>query len=77
MSDEILTTLRELVGSIKAVPLADTPVEEALELDSIARITLIAEMENEFDIVIDTETMEPEVFENLATLQAFIVGVVD
>lgn len=77
MSDEILTTLRGLVGSIKAVPLEDTPVEEALELDSIARITLIAEMENEFDIVIDTETMEPEVFENLATLQTFISGVVN
>lgn len=75
MSDDILATLRGLVGSIKAVSLDETDANEALDLDSIARITLIAEMENEFDIVIDTETMEPEVFESLSTLQRFIQSV--
>jgi len=76
MSEQILATLREVVGAIKGESLADFPAEQSLELDSIARITLIAELENEFDIAIDTETMEPEVFESLNSLSAFIVGAV-
>ena len=76
MSDQIIATLRELVGAVKGDSLADYPADQALELDSIARITLIAELENEFDIAIDTETMEPEVFETLNSLSEFITSAV-
>lgn len=76
MSDQIIATLRELVGAVKGDSLEDFPADQSLELDSIARITLIAELENEFDIAIDTESMEPEVFESLNSLSGFIASTV-
>ncbi len=43
-----------------------------LNLDSIARISLIAEIENEFEVELDSKAVQPESFETLNTLLALV-----
>ncbi len=72
MTDEdILTGIRGVVsehldfeGDIQL----DTPVAEALELDSIRLLTLVVEIENHFAICLDDEEQTIETVEDLVML---------
>lgn len=51
---------------------ADTPLFGALpELDSMAVASLLTEMEDRFDILIEDDDIEGETFETFGTLVAF------
>lgn len=65
---QTLELIRAAVARVKEADLAAVQVDDPLELDSIARIALIAELENEFNIAIDSEAVQPEVFETLGSL---------
>lgn len=69
---ETLELVRAAVARVKEADLGAVQADEPLELDSIARIALIAELENEFEIAIDSEAVQPEVFETLASLAAMV-----
>lgn len=69
---EILDKVRKAVEAIKQVDLSTTAVDADLGLDSINRITLIAELELTLDLEIDSGTITPEVFTSLASLVAWI-----
>lgn len=69
---QTLELIRAAVARVKESDLSATQATDALELDSIARIALIAELENEFGIEIDSDAVQPEVFETLASLTALV-----
>jgi acyl carrier protein len=69
---QTLELIRAAVARVKESDLSATQPDDALELDSIARIALIAELENEFSIEIDSDAVQPEVFETLASLTALV-----
>jgi acyl carrier protein len=70
-SKETLESVRAAVARIKTIELGELGKlgpDDKLELDSIGRITLIAELENTFNIeIMDTE-VTPELFESLGRL---------
>jgi len=52
---------------------ADTPLLGSLpELDSMAVLELVLDLERQFDIAIEGEDVTAEVFETLATLTVFV-----
>jgi acyl carrier protein len=51
---------------------AATPLGSLPELDSLAVVELVLELEDRFGIEVDGEDMTAEVFETLGTLTAFI-----
>lgn len=53
---------------------ADTPLSTLPELDSMAVLELLVELERRFDIVIDGEDVTADVFETLGSLTAFVDG---
>lgn len=69
------TTLNALRAAVERIAgkncLAISP-DEDLNLDSINRISLIVEIENVFDVELDTEALVPEVFKTLSSLAAFV-----
>jgi acyl carrier protein len=71
-SQQTLELIRAAVARVKEADLSRVQPEDPLDLDSIARIALIAELENEFGIEIESETVQPEVFESLASLTSLI-----
>jgi acyl carrier protein len=67
-SRETLESVRDAVARVKTVELSELGPDDRLGLDSIGRITLIAELENTFAVeIIDTE-VTPELFESLGSL---------
>ena len=74
MSENTLNAVRNTVANVIGDDLSSYSADQNLELDSINRITLIAELENEFDIVIEDGSFEPEVFNTLGTLTNFVDG---
>ncbi|HEX7821301.1 MAG TPA: phosphopantetheine-binding protein [Sphingobium sp.] len=57
---------------------ADTPLFGALpELDSMAVATVLTEMEDKLDILIDDDDIDAEVFETFGNLVAFAQGKLD
>jgi len=70
MSDnqQTLQQVRQIVGAIKKIDLSAHPIDEALQLDSIERITLLVELENNFQAEFDASSIMPESFESLASL---------
>jgi acyl carrier protein len=71
-SDETLRLVRDAVGRVKGAPLDDLDPGADLKLDSINRITLIAEIENTIEVEIDIGEIKPEVFATLGSLSAFV-----
>lgn len=67
-----LEQVRQAVAVIKDTDLAGVPAEQALELDSISRISLIAELENVFQIEISDTDVTPEMFDSLSTLATMV-----
>lgn len=71
---QTLELVRATVARVKEADLSGTLPTDRLELDSIARIALIAELENEFGIEIDSDAVQPEVFETLQSLTDLILA---
>jgi acyl carrier protein len=77
MEQEVLATLDEALSlqgrGMKFGP--DTPLLGALpELDSMAVITVITSLEERFDITVEDDELEAEVFENVSSLVRFVHG---
>jgi acyl carrier protein len=51
---------------------AATPLTSIPELDSLAVVELIVELERRFDIAFDDEDVTAEVFETIGSLAAFV-----
>jgi acyl carrier protein len=51
---------------------ATTPLASLPELDSLAVLELVVELERRFDITVDGEDVTAEVFETVASLAAFV-----
>lgn len=75
MALNILEMLKSTVGQIKGEDISNVETSSPLELDSINRITLIAEMENVFDISISDLELEPDTFNSIDSLNTFVSGV--
>jgi acyl carrier protein len=77
MEQEVLATLDQALSlqgrGLKFGP--DTPLLGALpELDSMAVITVITSLEERFDIIVEDDELEADVFENVASLVRFVQG---
>lgn len=73
-ADETLATVREAVQSVSAEQdYSKYGEDEALNLDSVNRISLIVALENAFQTELNTEEMLPEDYETLGSLKAFIL----
>lgn len=68
----MLERVKECVASVTQEDYSATAPDMALGLDSIKRISLIVALETDFNIEIDSDSMQPEIFDNFATLTAFI-----
>ena len=69
-SIDTLEQIRQVVAQLTEVDLSGHRPEQPLQLDSISRISLIAELENLFSIELGEDDVSPEMFESLATLTA-------
>jgi len=67
-SQDTLELARRTVSQVARIDLTDRSPEEPLNLDSIIRISLIAELESVFDIELPDEAIEPEVFDTLGNI---------
>ncbi|MDO8412670.1 MAG: acyl carrier protein [Gallionellaceae bacterium] len=69
---DTLQQVREAVGRVTGHDVSAIDAAQALNLDSISRISLLVELENTFQMPMDTEETVPESFESLASLTALI-----
>lgn len=67
-SHDTLELARRTVSQVARIDLSDRAPEEPLNLDSIIRISLIAELEAVFDIELPDDAIEPEVFDSLGSI---------
>lgn len=74
-SEETLASVRTAVGAVKGVDGGSLATGVDLELDSIGRITLIAELENAFQMPIGDQEITPESFQTLESLSEFIESI--
>jgi acyl carrier protein len=72
MHDETIEKIRKSIINVTEASLENIANDTPLELDSMSRITLFSELENEFEIVIATENFEPEIFDTLESLEKFV-----
>lgn len=75
LTDRIQQVLRRYVeddAEMQAV-LRGEPILTALSVDSLTMVHIVSEIEKEFAIRFDPETIE-EVFEDINTLAAFLAG---
>jgi acyl carrier protein len=71
-SGSTLELVREAVSRVRQTDFAAVGAADSLNLDSVDRIGLIAELENVFGIELPPDAIEPEVFESLQSLSALI-----
>lgn len=71
-TQQTLEQVRGIVARVQERDLANVQPEDKLNLDSINRIALIAELENDFGIELSEDDVQPEVFETLDSLAALI-----
>ena len=69
---ETLELVRDAVARIKEADLSGVGPGDGLNLDSVDRIGLIAELENVFGLELPSDAIAPEVFETLATLATLV-----
>tara|TARA_Y100000780_G_C13501397_1_gene346236 strand:- start:253 stop:501 length:249 start_codon:yes stop_codon:yes gene_type:complete len=74
---QILESLRETLTKVVKKDFSETDADESLNLDSINRISLIVELEWVYDIEIDSDGLDPEVFDTLNALAGYIEGLVN
>lgn len=70
--EEVIASLRESLNKVAKKSFDDVAVDESLNLDSINRISLIVELEWVYDIEIDSDELDPEVFDTLNSLADLI-----
>ena len=74
---QIIESLRETLTKVVKKDFSTVDVNESLNLDSINRISLIVELEWVYDIEIDSDGLDPEVFDTLNSLAGYIEGLVN
>lgn len=74
---QIIESLRETLTKVVKKDFSEVAVDESLNLDSINRISLIVELEWVYDIEIDSDGLDPEVFDTLNSLAGYIEGLVN
>ena len=74
---QIIESLRETLTKVVKKDFSMVDVNESLNLDSINRISLIVELEWVYDIEIDSDGLDPEVFDTLNSLAGYIEGLVN
>ncbi len=76
VEDRLRQLLIDVLGvapSIAAQMDAETPLFGALpELDSMAVASLLTELEDQFEIIVDDEDVDGALFETFGTLTAFV-----
>ena len=72
MEIDMLETLKLAISSVTQLNYDDFNTTQPLNLDSIQRISLIVALEESFDIEIDSEEMDADVFNSLDSLLTFI-----
>jgi acyl carrier protein len=70
--EDIIASLRETLTKVVKKDFSDIGMEEPLNLDSINRISLIVELEWVHDVEIDSDGLDPDVFNTLKGLADFI-----
>lgn len=65
--------VRQSVERVTRKALADYVLNTPLELDSINRISLIVDLENTFEVELDSADMPPETFNSIGSLSNFIL----
>ena len=73
-NNEILEKVRQSVGRITRKDYTDFDVAAALELDSKNRISLVVDLENTFQVELDTTEVPPEIFYSLTALTNFMAS---
>lgn len=68
----MLERLKSTVASITQADYADVAADQALNLDSIHRISLIVAIEEEFDIEIDSDELGSEMFDTFEQMSNFV-----
>jgi acyl carrier protein len=71
-SAETLQQVRGAVARVTFRDLTGISADEPLNLDSVSRISLLVELENTFQLQVDSESVEPESFYDLASLAGLI-----
>ena len=71
---QIIESLRETLTKVVKKDFSQVDADESLNLDSINRISLIVELEWVYDIEIDSDGLDPEVFDTLNSLAGYIEG---
>ena len=71
---ETLEAVRGAVARVRETDLSAVAPADNLNLDSVDRIGLIAELENVFAIELPSEAIVPEAFESLSSLAALIAS---
>ncbi|WP_296043997.1 acyl carrier protein [uncultured Alteromonas sp.] len=74
---QIIESLRETLTKVVKKDFSEVDADESLNLDSINRISLIVELEWVYDIEIDSDGLDPEVFDTLNALAGYIEGLVN
>ncbi|MDG6099263.1 MAG: phosphopantetheine-binding protein [Pseudomonadota bacterium] len=74
---QIIESLRETLTKVVKKDFSQVDADESLNLDSINRISLIVELEWVYDIEIDSDGLDPEVFDTLNSLAGYIEGLVN
>lgn len=69
---ETLAKIKEAVEAVTKSEVGDLPADAPLNLDSINRITLLVELENRFQVELDSAEVQPETFDTLAALAAYV-----
>lgn len=72
INQSILETIREILERISSKDHSTTNPDTSLHLDSIIRLSMIVEIENHFEIEIETSEIEPEIFDSLDSLSSFV-----
>lgn len=71
---EIIASLRETLTKVCKKDFSTIEPDAPLNLDSINRISLIVELEWVHDIEIESDELDPEVFDTLNALSAYVEG---
>ncbi|MBR9792360.1 MAG: acyl carrier protein [Gammaproteobacteria bacterium] len=74
---QIIESLRGTLTKVVKKDFSQVDADESLNLDSINRISLIVELEWVYDIEIDSDGLDPEVFDTLNSLAGYIEGLVN
>lgn len=74
MVEKIIKVLRATIGITETVPLdKNTPLLGNFpELDSMAVVNVLTELEEEFDIAVEDDEVSADIFETVGSLVSFI-----